>query len=381
MAKSEPSLYGLNISNSNRSGNDLWGKNQFNATFPIALCIKMRDDGVSPVYVHVNDQGRIVALDQLISMSDVVESSGQGYYEFESSYPPYGKYSLGNESIDVVVSRRFGKNGNLIPTRPLEIKLTVVPDSSTSTEAPELWGPELVIRPISSAYAMLGIASAVMSEGNEHYLQEVKTVLRSCCQTIERDDWTNVTAIRKNSHLLTTALHEVVSIVRPLQSPFLVNTIWKTRGQSPVLAESCLDVFLWSDLSIVQIPLEQVSGLENARMTRSLREIARHVNALYSICTTGSFIYSDTYGGMSLSLQTDKSFSISGKVTRNFLAHERLRKPHYSNTMISEIILNRGEEMLRPERRLDASLVTQFTLNEAVQSMRLNRYLDQEDTN
>ena len=331
----------------------------------------MRDDGIRPVYVHADDSGNIVAKDDQISMDDVIERRNEGYYSFESQYPPYEKYTLGNESIDVVVFKRTAQSTSLTPVRPLEVKLTVVPDSATSKRTPNEWAPELVVRPISSAYAMLGIASRLLSGENDHLLKEVTTTLRACCQKMQRDDWTNVTSVLQNSQHLIEALHNVTKIVTPLQLPFLVHPIWRTEGQSLIFSDQCLDVFVWSNLAVVRIPLEQVSHQRNTRMTRHLREIVRHVNALYTLCTTRSFNYTDTYGGMGLSLQTDKSFSISGRVTRKFLEHRRLQRPHYSTDVIPKVILNRGEALLKPERRLDAALVTQFALDQSLERRKL----------
>ena len=50
-----PSLYGLNENNSSRVGADLWGKNQFNSTFPLSLCLYMRDNDIAPVTVDASD--------------------------------------------------------------------------------------------------------------------------------------------------------------------------------------------------------------------------------------------------------------------------------------------------------------------------------------
>ncbi len=58
-SSSSVSLYGITPSNSNRHGADLWGKNQFNSTFPLALCLYMRDSNIPPVAV-IERNGRIV---------------------------------------------------------------------------------------------------------------------------------------------------------------------------------------------------------------------------------------------------------------------------------------------------------------------------------
>ena len=71
---SNASLFGLTDENSSRKGTDLWGKNQFNSTFPVALCLKMLDDGVKPVYVTIRKQRgeiKFYAEDTRLAMSRV----------------------------------------------------------------------------------------------------------------------------------------------------------------------------------------------------------------------------------------------------------------------------------------------------------------------
>ena len=48
----EARLYG--IDNSNRENEDLWGKNQFNTTFPTSLACYMRDRDIPAVYLYVD---------------------------------------------------------------------------------------------------------------------------------------------------------------------------------------------------------------------------------------------------------------------------------------------------------------------------------------
>ena len=50
-SQDKPSLYGITPKNSNRTGEALWGKNQFNSAFPLSLCLYMRDKGMSPIAV------------------------------------------------------------------------------------------------------------------------------------------------------------------------------------------------------------------------------------------------------------------------------------------------------------------------------------------
>ena len=66
-----PKLYG--IANSNRNGAQLWGKNQFNSTFPASLACYMRDATIPAVYLTLMDQLLVTAGD--LPISDLFNSS------------------------------------------------------------------------------------------------------------------------------------------------------------------------------------------------------------------------------------------------------------------------------------------------------------------
>ena len=356
MPNSDPGLYGLTTTNTNRRGKDLWGKNQFNSTFPVALCLKMRDDGVSPVYVHLDGKLDIRASTEILSMDDVMGGADENtYYRFESAFDPYSTF-VGNslEKIDLVVLKRNR------PLRPLEVKLTVVPDSSTAADDEVDWGPEMVVRPVSSAYAMMGIAHRLRNTESQSLRRQVEKALKPVYSKIS--GWNNAVEIVNNQNDLTGALSNAIETAREVQGPYLVQPVWRTEGQSLKLCERCFDVFVWSDAAIMGVPLERLrkARTRGERVSRHLREVARHVKAFYEACALGHFNYQDTYGGMPLDNQTDKSFSISGKVTRTYLDHERMRNPHYSADVLSKLILNGGEKLLKPERRFDAAVVAQI---------------------
>ena len=78
-----PRFYGQTESNSSRSADDLWGMNQFNSTFQVALCLFMRDPRIGSISVAV-DNDKFVNSEQHWSMSDVLGvAEDEAYYEFE----------------------------------------------------------------------------------------------------------------------------------------------------------------------------------------------------------------------------------------------------------------------------------------------------------
>ncbi len=121
-ARKTPGLYG--ISASNRTNMDLWGKNQFNSSFPIALACYMRDHGLKAVYLMLDKDLKVVPVE--LSFDDLFNSqlpNNRLYFSFESKYGPYQRYASDDiGGIDLVVK---STTGNFL--RALEIKLTVLP--------------------------------------------------------------------------------------------------------------------------------------------------------------------------------------------------------------------------------------------------------------
>ncbi|MCY4148250.1 MAG: HindVP family restriction endonuclease [Gammaproteobacteria bacterium] len=377
---SAPSLYGITSANSSRSGTSLWGKNQFNSTFPLALCLYMRDNDLSPVSI-VSRGDRILAEDRTWSMAEIVgDSSRKPYYHFEKTYDPYAKLSRNEvDKIDLVVS--LGGRHAI----PLEIKLTVVQDSTTVRSDESNWAPEMVMRPVSSAHAMMGVAASLLNPENQgdallssqkhpqplvagflgpgkwDRRQQAVNALRNAYNKVS--DWSNESEIVQRSEILVDALSKVLGIAESLQKPFMIQPLWKTKGQSLVLCNRCFDVFVWSDVSVMKIPVDQFTGDTGGkpRMNRPLREIARHVRALYDLLVTGDYDYTGIYKSMSLSNQTDKSFALSGKKNLKYLSHARLADPLLNKDVLHKLILNKGELELRPERRFDAAVLSNMS--------------------
>ena len=346
-----PALYGITEQNSNRAGPNLWGKNQFNSTFPLSLCLMMRDDGVRPVYLTAGNNIDITNSDDQITMDAVVGPlDANPSYLFEAQFVPYAGYlrNQNTQNIDIVVL----ENGN--QARPLEVKLTVVPDIATAGLAQDRYAPELVIRSITSAYAMMGLGHSLRN--NDQIRGEVVECLRPAYERIA--DWGNVAEIRTNTDNLINAMTEAIGAMTDIQSPFLIQPIWCTEGQNFRLMENCFDVFVWSDLAVMSIPIHMQHG--GPGVPRATRDIARHVRALYDLCTQDSFNYDETYAGMALGMQTDKGFSVSGRTTVGFMECPRLREPHYTRQVLRRIILNDGENMLSPERRFDLAVALEF---------------------
>ena len=313
----------------------------------------MQDEEVSPVAV-IAEEGTVVSMCWKWGMDDVIGPKGRKpYYHFEKVFDGYRKFFRNRndaEGIDLVTS--FNGTDEI----PLEIKLTVVPDFGTASKKEHLWGPELVVRPVSSAYSMMGLAASLLEPQNSVTREKVINHLSPAYGSIT--NWTSNTEIKQQAQSLRNGLDAALKESENLQKPFLIQPIWKTQGQSIALCEQCFDVFVWSDVAIMRVPVDLSY---NKSSTRALREVARHVRALHDILSQGDYDYESIYKGtVAGGGQTDKSFAISGRKTNEYLRHSRLRNPHYHKDILQKIILNRGELNLKPERRFDLAVVAQM---------------------
>lgn len=283
MQQTKPNLglYGISAENSNRFEQSLWGKNQFNTAFPLSLCIFMRDKGLSPISVLMQN-GEKKTDEFKWDMNDVIGSANdKNYYYFEEKFQPYQQLFYGNEALDKI---DLIVESNEQPIAPYEVKLTVVPDISTVKFAPELWSPEIVVRPVSSAYAMMGIANYLLNSIDRGIKNQVFENIKEVYKLII--DWENQTELIERWDVLNETFKTVIKILEPVQEPFLIQPIWRTNGQSLELSEDCFDVFVWSNLAVLAIPgieLDSKQSRTARRVTRMFREIARHIRSLYEI--------------------------------------------------------------------------------------------------
>lgn len=346
----KPKLYG--ITNSNRKSADFWGKNQFNSSFPAALACWMRQEKINPVYVHTSN-GTVVATDDEISFDDVFNSTAPNEnlrFDFESKYLGYqGYFHDSLEAIDLVVSA-----GNNV-CRALEVKLTVLPDQTTHKKAQGQWGCELVVRPVSVIYAALSIYHSLAEKKVEALALIEKTAL-------DIGDWTNISEILSNRDQILGTLEKFLDTFSDYQQPLILQPVWKTKGKLPQLSDQAFDIFVWSNMALCKLFLNQAKASKpSKKVSRHLRASARLLRCLHDLFTSGKMRRSEITR-MALGNQTDKEFSASGLVTNPYMRHARLERPKVHKSVLSEIILNGGEKMLSPERRFDATIF--FTATE-----------------
>ncbi|MBH5321594.1 HindVP family restriction endonuclease [Aurantiacibacter sediminis] len=344
------------ITNSNREGADLWGKNQFNSTFPASLACHMRAQSIDAMYLCIGPQKKF--LNRAISIDEVFGTKtapDQLYFNFEGRFEDYSNTIYGPlERVDLVVSRAKKSADHQVVEdkqyRALEVKLTVVPDHTTCKRSETEWGPELVIRPATSKYCAMSMAAnsslsarelqkifvhrlnGVKDWGNEVEALSILPDAIGCLQEFERASWKD-------------------------QIPLVLQPIWKTQGKSPALSEKAFDLFVWSNFGLARLICDQAAGSVGTKsIRRPARSALRLARYFLEFAKSGKPSIDDIYSGMTYGHQSDKDFAVNGTVTRRYMTNECAYRPRISRDVVDKIILGAGIENLSPERRFDQSI-------------------------
>lgn len=343
----QPGLYAQNHNNSSRdyTNPDVWGKNQFNSSFPASLVAYMNSKAIMPVYIKTDANNRIIhghiTGTELFRIDPVAESA---FYLYESGFPAYDKFYTGErEKIDLVMVDS-SCNNSLIG---LEIKLTTIPDNTTKIKNEELYGCEIVVRPPTINFIACSIC-------NEFSGATGKNELKELLGDIHINHWEEINDVLPRYPEIRDAVMRVSSYLHQRQTPLIVNAIWKTVHGKPVLAEDCLDVFVWSNLSVIQMFNR---GESSRSITRPMRAMIWLYLMLFEYCVYNQFDYKRIVRLHSYNLSNDKAFAISGIQSHKFLKGPELTHPRISKYEIKKIILGGGQNMLSPERRFDAVIV------------------------
>ena len=304
----------------------------------------MRDKAIKAIYLSVdanlNVQASEIEIDEIFNTR--VENSKLSF-DFESKFKAYQKFAFDDiKGIDLVIS---DENSQL---QALEIKLTVIPDNSTCGQDEKDWSSEIVIRPATTSYSALGIAHSC-----ERDFSRIREIFEPVCSTIQHWD-SKIEIVSKRAAILDS-LNIFQSEFRRKQKPFLMQPIWKTKGKSPILDEHAFDLFVWSDFAICR-PFIDRSNEGDGVVNRFMRSSARLTRILYELSTSQKTNIKRIYTEMSFGLQSDKEFALSGKITKNYMNHERRTNPIIKPNVLKEIILNGDEKMLSPERRFDQTI-------------------------
>jgi HindVP restriction endonuclease len=348
-----PALFGITHSNRNFADKYYWGKNQFNSAFPVALTCYMRSKEMSLAYVRYRSNEKTEVVD--IDVDDVLGSALPNenlYFSFESRFDRFKELVHDDlPPIDLVVCN--GARDSQI--KPLEIKLTTLPDNTTEALTEDKYGAELVIRSATTRYLALSMVQSLRDNPSGNRLPEVRALFSPVFAKVR--NWDSKAEMLQIAPLALQALDRFLNDFKDLQTPLLLQPIWKTLGKTPVLAEHCLDVFVWSDFALTHLFMESARNALGAQsISRQLRAALRLSRFLYESAGGSKVYQAPIYDGMTYDNQNDKEFAISGTKSRPLMACERLVKPSIRKDEIKNILLGGGHKHLSPERRFDAIL-------------------------
>lgn len=342
-----PALFAQNHNNSSRnySNPDCWGKNQFNSSFPASLVAYMSSIGLKPVYIKTNAANEIEH--DYISGTELFQidpQSPNAFYLYESGFPSYDKFYTGErESIDLVML----SSDTDTPLIGLEIKLTALPDNTTKNRTEDKYSCEIVVRPPTINFVACSICNKF--SGNKG-----RAKLKELLGDIHINHWEEINDVFPRYGEIRDAILKISTYLYKKQTPLIVQPVWKTIGGKPILADDCLDVFVWSNLSVIQLFNKRES---QTTINRPMRSMIWLYLMLFEYCVYGQFDYKRIVRLHSYNTGNDKAFSISGLQSYEYLKCAELTHPRINKNEIKNIILGGGQNLLSPERRFDAVIV------------------------
>ncbi len=344
----KPGLFGQKHSSRDYTKADCWGKNQFNSSFPASLVAYMYSKNIKPIYIKTDKSNKIhhLTIDstELFGIDPLNE---EAYYNFEAGFAPYEMYYQGErEKTDLVMLNHT--TGQVLSG--LEIKLTALPDNTTKSLPETEWGTEIVMRPPTICFLACSICANYNTTNKK---EKLRLMLRRVPQI---NHWEEIDEVLPHYTSILDAILAVSSDMCDKQKPLIIQPIWKTEGNKMRLKEDCLDVFVWSNLSIIQMCCTEDSTVLR-KINRFHRTIIWLFKMLLDYLTYDTFDYKRIIRLQSYNLANDKAFALPGTKSHLFLAGPEIAKPRISKYEIKNIILGGGQELLSPERRFDAVLV------------------------
>ncbi|MBR5633624.1 MAG: HindVP family restriction endonuclease [Prevotella sp.] len=343
-----PGLFGQKHSSRDYTRAECWGKNQFNSSFPASLVAYMYSKDVKPVYIKTDKTNKIIHTTiESKELLGIDPLSDEAYYNYEAGFAPYEKFYQGErEKIDLVMMNN--KTNKVLSG--LEVKLTALPDNTTKNLPETEWGTEIVMRPPTICFLACSICANYESLADKERLRKM---LRNVPQI---NHWEEIDEVLPHYTKILASILAISTDMNKKQKPLIIQPIWKTEGNKMRLKDDCLDVFIWSNLSIIQMCCTEESS-NISRLNRFHRTIIWLYKMLLDYVTYDTFDYKRIIRLQSYNLANDKAFALPGTKSHTFLAGAEIVKPRISKYEIKNIILGGGQDLLSPERRFDAVLV------------------------
>ena len=324
---------------------DLWKP----INFPRALAVSVVNhlaDAHKPVNLVTVNKARVCHVGEM-DAEDLYNTPAKLIptlsFDFDSQYPPFSEIAGNVPKSPLVIRDQDGK-----PLRRLDVMSSVVPDYTTKGLPPTMSGPEMNVKTDTAANLALSMATSLMPE-KEKALEVLKGDIP------DGVDWTSWESASTVADEVQGTLDELITVFNDLQSPFLLQSVWRSDDEDLYMADDAMDAFVWTDMAFSRLFLDAPSRATGG-MSR-LKRCSVRVHRIMTLALSGE--RSDVASlmrGMSYGVSGDKEFMVNGRASNRYMACERLAKPSVSAEEVATLASKGFEAMIVPERRLDMSV-------------------------
>lgn len=361
-----PFLYGLEYASHDFRDPDSLGKNIFTNALPLSLAqylATVRGLPIPTVRATVKN-GRIRTEQVDKPWKDIIGVSPEdAQFDFEAVYSGYGEYTHtdANKSDVVVTDRLTGEQ-----VRPLEIKLVVVPTSATAKNPRDKQACEIVVRPPTVQQLAFSIARSYGTERRDDIRERIVKALGKPGDY----SWEDETKMISSAPKILAAAESITEGGILEQTPLVLNAIWRTEGQKPILEENAFDVFVWTDMGFLQLFIDQAKrdidrasrsqkSAEKKSPSRPFRSIMWLVKSLWDYSIQESLDFGAIHSKVTFGAQTDKAGAFSGGSVLEHLQSGYFDQPRVKRSELDNVLSPESAQYLLPERRLDAAIAIQ----------------------
>lgn len=377
-----PFLFGLDHASHDFTDAASLGKNIFTNAFPLAMAqyLSVERNLEIPTIQAEQFDGRLTTKHQLNPWRKIIGTDPENaFFMFEGVYDGYNRYthSTANKSDVVVKQRKTGEH-----LRPLEIKLVVVPTSSTARKTKGEQTCELVVRPPTVEQLSFSIAHSY-GPNRRHELQNM--IANSLGQPNDYS-WTDERSMIDALPRVLNAAETIALGALDAQTPLVLTAVWRSEGQKPVLEQNAFDVFAWTDMAFMQLFINatwrayyEAPGQRKRKLPKEISRPSRAliwlIRSLWDYTTQGSLDFGRHHSQITYGVQSDKAASFTGTATLEHLRSEQFLTPRISRDELERVLTPAALEHLMPERRLDAAIAVQHLANQ--QSLHTDAHIRQ----
>ena len=354
-----PFLYGMERSNHDFHSPDSLGKNIFTNAFPLSLmqyAHLKKGLSVPVIRAEARDESTVTTAIEHALWSEIIGADpAKAEFSFETVFSGYNQYTHnGANKSDVVVR----SNGN--DTRPLEIKLVVVPTSATAHKTRDKQSCEIVTRPSTVEQIAFSIAHSL---GSDRRL-ELLDIINAALGHPHDYEWGSATFMAEKISNFQQAATDIIRAGIDVQTPLVLTAVWRTKGQSPELDDNAFDAFVWTDLAFAQLYLDAAGPSRGkSPVSRPSRSLMWLVSCLYEFAAQGTMNFDKTRSTMNFGYQGDKAGAFAGAAPLEHMQSPEFLHPRISRFAVEEILSPKALGELLPERRLDQAIALQHLTN------------------